>query len=192
MLFIFTIMCTKSSFPLYNTMLPTIVTKLYIRSLDLIHLITKSLYGTTNLYFPHSHTAEPRLRTERGRKIAVSTSFSSIESRPHLSSPLEFPRESTRRRCAFLGQETLLSFFGDTLSQDCPTPRTHGVRANWLRSALLALSRMKPTGKRAVLSWGPWCLSLVTWSDTSLSFSKQSYSNSLHVKDLNLISLSCK
>ena len=98
----------------------------------------------------HSHTAEPRLRTERGRKIAVTTSFSSIESRPHLSSPLEFPRESTRRRCAFLGQETLLSLFGDTLSQDCPTPRTHGVQADCLRSALLALSRLKPTGKRAV------------------------------------------
>ena len=97
----------------------------------------------------HSHTAEPRLRTERGRKIAVTTSFSSIESRPHLPSPLGFPRESTRRRCAFLGQETLLSFFRDTLSQDCPTPRTHGVQADWLRSALLALSRMTPTGKRA-------------------------------------------
>ena len=42
-----------SEFQLYNMVLSTIVTRLYIRSSDLIHLTAESLYPFTNFpYFP--------------------------------------------------------------------------------------------------------------------------------------------
>lgn len=40
-----------SKFQLYNTMLSTIATILYIRFSDLIHFTTESLYSRSNLYF---------------------------------------------------------------------------------------------------------------------------------------------
>ena len=51
-----------SNFQVYNTLLLTIVTMLYIRSSELIHLITRSLYPLTNIS-PFPTTPSPLATT---------------------------------------------------------------------------------------------------------------------------------
>ena len=43
---------SRSNFQVYNTVALTTVTRLYITSLELPHLITESLYHLTNILFP--------------------------------------------------------------------------------------------------------------------------------------------